>query len=143
MAKKGQILRSLCKKGTSLKKTHYRCWDEKEIWKIPREKNTTDRSDRTERIDKTDRKYRKDRTEMTDRTDRADRTDTTGRTDRQNIIDINLTCQDTCVGQLSQLGLTIMPSKEREYPWQTLPLSCRLSSPLLAFLLLLVHIRPE
>ena len=79
-----------------MKKTHYRRWDEKEIWKIPREKNTTDRSDRTERIDKTDRKYRKDRTEMTDRTDRADRTDTTGRTDRQNIIDINLTCQDLC-----------------------------------------------
>ena len=80
---------------------------------------------------------------MTNRTDRADRTDRTGRRDRQNIIDINLTCQDTCVGQLSQLGLTIMPSKEREYPWQTLPLSCRLSSPLLAFLLLLFHIRPE
>ena len=120
--------------------------DEKEIWKIPRERNTTDRSDRTERIDKTDRKYRKNRTEMTDRTERADRTDRTdrtGRMDRQNIIDKNLTCQDTCVGQLSQLGLTIMPSKEREYPWQTLPLSCRLSSPLLAFLLLLVHIRPE
>ena len=46
-----------------------------EIWQLPLERNTSDRSDRTERIDKTDRIYTKDRTEMTDRTDMRDRTD--------------------------------------------------------------------
>ena len=81
---------------------------EKVIWKIPRERNTTDRSDRTERIDKTDRKYRKDRTEMTDRTERADRTDRTGRTDRQNIIDKNLTCHTMCL--FNKSGMTFSPT---------------------------------